>query len=130
MPFWSVAPPPMYSVRADGSSRYWPPLGFRPAERMVSAVQTSKRQKRSGTAFPDALDLIIVCLEAGSSLDQAIVKASDELDIAYPALADELRTDDHGNARRKAPAGGVQEFRVAYGGRRREIACLDAGSDR
>ena len=30
-------------------------------------------------------------LEAGSSLDQAIVKASEELEVAYPALADQLR---------------------------------------
>ena len=37
------------------------------------------------------LDLLIVCLEAGSSLDQAIIKASEELAIAYPALAEELR---------------------------------------
>jgi tight adherence protein C len=53
--------------------------------------QTRKRQKVIRNGLPDALDLFIVCLEAGSSLDQAIVKASDELDIAYPALAEELR---------------------------------------
>jgi tight adherence protein C len=41
--------------------------------------------------LPDALDLMIVCIEAGSSIDQSIMKASDELDIAYPALAEELR---------------------------------------
>jgi tight adherence protein C len=33
-----------------------------------------------------------VCVEAGSSLDQAIVRASDELELALPALAQELRT--------------------------------------
>ena len=37
------------------------------------------------------IDLLIVCLEAGSSLDQAVVKATEELAIAYPALAEELR---------------------------------------
>jgi tight adherence protein C len=42
-------------------------------------------------ALPDTLDLLIVCLEAGCALDQAIVKASDELALAYPALADELK---------------------------------------
>lgn len=55
------------------------------------ARQVRRRQKVIRNGLPDALDLFIVCLEAGSSLDQAIVKASDELDIAYPALADELR---------------------------------------
>src|SRR5262249_55626902 len=34
--------------------------------------------------------LFIVCLEAGSSLDQAIVKASDELHLSHPALAQEF----------------------------------------
>jgi tight adherence protein C len=42
--------------------------------------------------LPDALDLLIVCIEAGSSLDQAIVRASEELDIALPAMAVQLRT--------------------------------------
>ena len=49
------------------------------------------RQKVIRNGLPDALDLFIVCLEAGSSLDQAIIKAGDELEIAYPALAEELR---------------------------------------
>jgi tight adherence protein C len=53
--------------------------------------QTKLRQKVIRNGLPDALDLLIVCLEAGSSLDQGIVKASDELEIAYPPLAEELR---------------------------------------
>ena len=52
-------------------------------------VATRRLQIRNG--LPDVLDLLIVCLEAGSSLDQAVVKASDELALAYPALAEELR---------------------------------------
>lgn len=49
------------------------------------------RQKQIRNGLPDALDLMIVCLEAGSSLDQTIVKVSDELGLVYPALAEELR---------------------------------------
>ncbi len=49
------------------------------------------RRKRIRNGLPDVLDLLIVCLEAGSSLDQAIVKASEDLSIAYPDLANELR---------------------------------------
>jgi tight adherence protein C len=55
------------------------------------ARESKRRQKVIRNGLPDALDLLIVCLEAGSSLDQAVVKASDELEIAYPALAEELR---------------------------------------
>jgi tight adherence protein C len=53
--------------------------------------KTGKRQKEIQNGLPDALDLLIVCVEAGSGLDAAIVKASEELSIAYPALAEELR---------------------------------------
>lgn len=49
-----------------------------------------KRAIQNG--LPDALDLIVVCVEAGSSLDQAILRASEELGIARPAMAHELRT--------------------------------------
>ena len=49
------------------------------------------RRKQIRNGLPDVLDLLIVCLEAGSSLDQAIIRASEDLSIAYPVLADELR---------------------------------------
>jgi tight adherence protein C len=55
------------------------------------AWKTGKRQKQIQNGLPDALDLLIVCVEAGSGLDAAIVKASEELSIAYPALAEELQ---------------------------------------
>jgi tight adherence protein C len=50
-----------------------------------------KRQKIIQNGLPDALDLMIVCLEAGSGLDQAILKVSEELSLAYPPLAEELQ---------------------------------------
>jgi len=53
--------------------------------------QTALRQKEIRNGLPDALDLMIVCIEAGSGIDQAIMKTSDELDITYPALAEEMR---------------------------------------
>ena len=58
---------------------------------IVLSRKTELRKKQIENGLPDALDLIIVCVEAGCSLDQAIVKASDELDITYPALTHELR---------------------------------------
>jgi len=50
-----------------------------------------QRKKLIRNGLPDVLDLLIVCLEAGCALDQGIVKASDELEITYPELAEELR---------------------------------------
>jgi tight adherence protein C len=51
----------------------------------------TKRQRVIRNGLPDALDLMIVCLEAGSALDQAIMKVSDEQGLAYPPLAEEFR---------------------------------------
>jgi tight adherence protein C len=53
--------------------------------------QRAARQKAIVNGLPDALDLLVVCVEAGSGLDQAIAKAADELEIAHPALAEEFR---------------------------------------
>jgi tight adherence protein C len=52
----------------------------------------SKQKRKIENGLPDALDLMIVCVEAGSGLDQAIHKASVELEISHPELAQELRT--------------------------------------
>ena len=60
-----------------------------PGMLLARKIELRKREIREG--LPDALDLFIVCVEAGSGLDQAIVKASDELGLTYPALAYELR---------------------------------------
>ena len=57
----------------------------------VVARKTRARQKVIQNGLPDALDLLIVCLEAGSSIDQGISKVADELALAYPALAEELQ---------------------------------------
>ena len=53
--------------------------------------KTTLRRKAIQNGLPDALDLFIVCMEAGSGLDQAIMKASDELEISHPVLTNELR---------------------------------------
>jgi tight adherence protein C len=52
--------------------------------------QAEKRKKLIGNGLPDALDLLIVCVEAGMGLDQAISKAAEELVVSHPSLADEL----------------------------------------
>jgi tight adherence protein C len=62
---------------------------FAPGLVVEHGLASRRRAIENGLA--DALDLLVVCIEAGSGLDQAIVKTSDELAIAYPILADELR---------------------------------------
>jgi tight adherence protein C len=49
-----------------------------------------RRQKRLRNALPDALDLLVVCTEAGLGLKQALQRVADELAVAHPDLAEEL----------------------------------------
>ena len=58
---------------------------------LVLGRLTERRKREIREGLPDALDLFIVCVEAGCGLDQAIIKASDELGLTYPALTYELR---------------------------------------
>jgi tight adherence protein C len=48
------------------------------------------RQKRITRGLPDVLDLLVICMEAGLSLDQATARAAQELDKSQPELCDEL----------------------------------------
>jgi tight adherence protein C len=52
--------------------------------------RVEKRQGEIQDGFPDALDLLLVCVEAGQSLDQGIIRVSKELAAGYPALAEEF----------------------------------------
>ncbi|HEY7291356.1 MAG TPA: type II secretion system F family protein [Vicinamibacterales bacterium] len=58
---------------------------------MVLARMAKKRQHKIRLGLPDALDLLVVSVEAGLGLDQAIQRVADELAFAHPELADEMR---------------------------------------
>ncbi|MFQ5621811.1 MAG: type II secretion system F family protein [Paracoccaceae bacterium] len=49
-----------------------------------------QRQEDVTNGFPDALDLMLVCVEAGQSLDQAIMRVATEVRVSYPTLAEEF----------------------------------------
>lgn len=48
------------------------------------------RQEEITDGFPDSLDMMLVCVEAGQSMDQSIIRVSSEMRSSYPALADEF----------------------------------------
>jgi tight adherence protein C len=51
---------------------------------------TNKRKERLVNGFPDALDLMVVCVEAGLGLDQAISRVGHEVKQGHPDLGDEF----------------------------------------
>lgn len=50
------------------------------------------RQQNIENGFPDALDLMLVCVEAGQSLDQSILRVAKEIRSGFPDLADEFES--------------------------------------
>jgi len=50
----------------------------------------SKRQHEIARGLPNALDLLVVCVESGLGLDQAILQVSKELEHAHPEISEEF----------------------------------------
>ena len=49
-----------------------------------------ERQQAIENGFPDSLDMMLVCVEAGQSLDQSIIRVARELRSGFPALSEEF----------------------------------------
>jgi len=69
--------------------------------------RTTKRQTSIMRAFPDALDLMLICVEAGMSVEAAFTRVSSEVGAQSPELAEEL-------ALTTAELSYLQERRLAY----------------
>lgn len=54
-----------------------------------------ERQEQIVNGFPDSLDMMLVCVEAGQSMDQSIIRVSKEIRAGFPALADEYEIVAH-----------------------------------
>ena len=65
-------------------------LGFMTPDLVLTRL-ISRRQESIRRALPDALDLLVICMEAGLGIDQAMVRVGDEIRLTSPALADELQ---------------------------------------
>jgi tight adherence protein C len=57
--------------------------------------ETSKRQQIIRLSLPDALDLMVVCVEAGQGLNAALVTVGREMTLHAKALSEELRLIGH-----------------------------------
>jgi tight adherence protein C len=52
--------------------------------------KTASRRKRIRRSIPDALDLMVICVDAGLGLDQALLRISDELVVSHPDIHEEF----------------------------------------
>ena len=53
-------------------------------------AKADRRQKEIINAFPDALDLMLVCVEAGLGLEAAFARVGQEMTTSHPLLAEQL----------------------------------------
>ncbi|MBV7396693.1 type II secretion system F family protein [Mameliella sediminis] len=53
--------------------------------------RVAKRQEQIQQGFPDSLDMMLVCVEAGQSMEQSIVRVAKELRSSFPPLAEEYQ---------------------------------------
>ncbi|ARE41382.1 Type II/IV secretion system protein TadC, associated with Flp pilus assembly [Rhodovulum sp. P5] len=57
--------------------------------------RVQERQESITNGFPDSLDMMLVCVEAGQSLDQSIIRVAKEMRAGFPHLADEYEIVAH-----------------------------------
>lgn len=66
---------------------------------MLPKYWVTKRQQTRNEeitdGFPDSLDMMLVCIEAGQSMDQSIIRVANEIQASYPALAEEYEIVAH-----------------------------------
>jgi tight adherence protein C len=53
-------------------------------------MKTARRKERIRKSLPDALDLLVICVEAGLGLDQAMLRVGQELAISHPDIHHEF----------------------------------------
>ena len=64
-------------------------LGFFAPDFWLARAITTRRE-RIRLSLPDGIDLLAICIEAGLSLDQAMLRVGQELRLSHPELSEEL----------------------------------------
>ncbi len=56
----------------------------------VLTRMVSRRRERIRKSIPDAIDLLVICVDAGLGIDQALLRVGQELGISHPQITEEL----------------------------------------
>lgn len=62
---------------------------------LVLSFMGGSRKQKVFLGLPDALDLMVVCVEAGLGLDQAMRRVADELERSHPVIGEEFKICNH-----------------------------------
>lgn len=73
----------LIAILAAAAAGFWGPNEY-------VKIRGQKRQKELARGLPNALDLLVVCVESGLGMDQAIIQVAKELEVAYPAISEEF----------------------------------------
>ena len=73
----------IFAILAAAGAGYYAP-------RLFVGNAASKRQKAMTRSFPDALDLLVICVEAGLSLEGAVNRVTEEMAVTAPEIAEEI----------------------------------------
>jgi tight adherence protein C len=85
LPLWGMTQKSLMTVIAVAGVLFYLPD-------LVVAFIGSSRKQQIFLGLPDALDMMVVCVEAGLGLDQAMRKVADEMKRSYAMLAEEFAT--------------------------------------
>jgi tight adherence protein C len=73
----------MLAVGAAAAAGFWGPNEY-------IKIRSKRRQREVKRGLPNALDLMVVCVESGLGLDQAILQVAKELHAAHPEISEEF----------------------------------------
>lgn len=70
-------------------------VGFMLIPELLLKFVGAQRKQKLFLGLPDALDLMVVCVEAGLGMDQALRKVADEMMFTHPTVATEFKLCNH-----------------------------------
>ena len=73
----------LLAIAAAAAAGFWGPNEY-------VKIRGQKRQKQISRGLPNSLDLLVVCVESGLGMDQAIIQVAKELEHAHPEISEEF----------------------------------------